>query len=125
ALLPPDYDRNEHRQAFEAFWLSAPDLEYFLVRNDFNEPVAQDVRRHPEGAHLIFRPDALLDRRVDRALMDKGPAGRLDDDDLFGVLGVGLVVAGTQLSYLAGTARYRVLVAAHAARRVIHRPQPL
>src|SRR6516225_4788882 len=57
--------------------------------------------------------------------MDKGPAGGLDEDNLLGVLGIGLVVAGAQLSYLTGAARHRVLVAAHAARRVIHRSQPV
>src|SRR5262249_33501496 len=98
AFRRPYYHRNEHRQAFEPFWLLTAYLEYLLVRNDLNEAVAQGVRRHPERAHFIFRPEVPLDRRVDRAWMDQGPAGGLDEDDLLGVLGIGLVVAGTQLS---------------------------
>src|SRR5262245_30087025 len=35
------------------------------------------------------------------------------------------MVAGAQLGYLAGASRHRVLVAAHAARRVIDRSQPI
>src|SRR5262245_23034269 len=54
-----------------------------------------------------------------------GSDGGLHDEDVLGVLGIGLVVAGTNLGELAGAARYRVLVAAHAARCVIHRSQPV
>src|SRR5262249_12036527 len=103
ASLGSHGNRNRHRQAFQALGLRSPDLQDVLIRDDLNKPIAENIRRHPQSTDFISRWDVLLDGRVDRALMDERSARGLDEEDLCGVIGVGFVMAGTQLRYLTGT----------------------
>src|SRR5262249_40323213 len=71
-----------------------------------------------EGAHLLAGGDALLDRGVDRPIVDQRPAWVIDEVDA-------VKVARAELAYLARPAGDRVLVALAAGLRVKDRPQPV
>src|SRR5262249_8372007 len=100
-------------------------LEDFAVRDDLDEPGPEDTVRHPQGPNVVLRLDVLQDRRIDGPLLDDRAALGFPELDLLRarVVRVGLPAAGPDLGDLTGAAGYGVLVAGHAARRVVDRPE--
>src|SRR5439155_8943434 len=90
-------------------------------RNHFDESIAERVGRHSESPDVLCGRNMLLDRRVNRALMDERPARGLDELEPAGA--DGLVMSGADLGDLTGTAGDGSLVTTDTTGAVVHVPQ--
>src|SRR5207237_3660820 len=105
------------------------------VGDGFDEAVAQRVQRGARGVDRLRprksggeeRRHALLNLRVDGAVLDERAAGRVNEDRpaARGAAESFYDVAGAKLRDLADRARHRVLVALAAGLRVVDGPQPV
>src|SRR5438128_742574 len=93
--------------------LSVADGPQRLVGDALDEAVAQRVERRPESSNLLSERYTLLDRRVNRAVVDERAAGRVEE------AAVG-DMPGSQLGDLADRACDRVLVAFAARLSVVN-----
>ena len=84
--------------------LCVRDAAQRVVRDRLDEAQAEDARRSAKRAHLVAVEDSLLDRSVDGARVDQGPARVIDE-------GRAVQVSGAQLEDLAVAADHGVLVA--------------
>src|SRR5438034_8404164 len=88
-----------------------------LIGDALDEAVAQRVERRPESSNLLSERYTLLDRRVNRAVVDERTAWRVDK------VAVGGDVSCSQLGDLADRACDRVLVAFAARLGVVNGPE--
>src|SRR5262249_11210004 len=87
-----------------------------LIVDRLDEPVAERVERRAEGAHFEAARHALLNVRIDRAVVDQRPAGRRGK-------AVAVEMTRTELRNLTDAADDRSLVALGARLRVVDRTE--
>jgi len=99
--------------------LSIPDCRQGFVCDAFDEPIAQKIGRHAEGADVVLERNTLDDALMRCAGMNERAAERLEETSRR------FETAGAMLGDLARTASDDILVAFPATLRVVRRAEPV